>query len=71
MVRVCNDSCINVHHGVNKSNNVNYNSGYRFCKECRKYFLTELWKCPCCSSRLRCKPANGKKRELLVQEIRI
>lgn len=53
--------------GVNKSKNVNYINGFRFCRPCNKYFMTDSFVCKCCTSRLRCKPANGKNREKLIE----
>lgn len=59
----CKGKCFS---GVNKSNKVNYANGYKYCRSCNKYFLQESFLCVCCRKRLRCKPANGKNRELII-----
>ena len=66
-----NDDCMKKYNGVNKSNLVSYILGFKYCRECRKYFKVDYWKCLCCGSRLRGKPANGVKREELVVASRV
>lgn len=67
----CTEECVRSLGGLNKSNLISYALGYKFCRECGKYFKTDGWKCGCCGRGLRCKPANGKKRELLVEAMRV
>lgn len=64
----CKDKCLD---GVNKSYHITYANGYKFCRICNKFFLQETYLCKCCGTRLRGKPANGIRREILVSKSRI
>lgn len=68
MSNQCKGTCKD---GVNKSYHITYINGYKFCRACNKYFLQESWLCKCCKTRLRGKPANGARREILVSDSRI
>ncbi len=39
-----------------------YADGTKFCSICCVFMLVDVGRCPCCKSKLRCKPANRRDR---------
>ena len=40
-----------------------YVNGVKYCSICAVYMLVQVGRCPCCKTKLRCKPVNRQDRE--------
>ena len=43
-----------------------YKNGQRFCKTCDHYWLTNDFRCPCCSNKMRTTPKYNRETKIQI-----